>query len=120
YVVSATGVFLHSRRAELAALLPLTSIAIRGLAPATPYFEMSVSRVPASLLEQLLAQARAARSAGGGPVEILFHLAWAGDWILTIPPQRQSATQVQLLPLPDLPLPAPLIEVHSHHGMEAF
>jgi PRTRC genetic system protein A len=120
YIVSGSGIFLHSRRAELAALLPLTPTAIRGLAPATSYFEMSVPRVPAALLTQMLAQARAARSAGGGPVEILFHLAWTGAWILSVPPQLQSAGQVQLLPVMAGPASAPLIEVHSHYGMEAF
>jgi PRTRC genetic system protein A len=120
YLVAANGIFLHSQRAELAALLPLTSTAIRGLAPATPYFEMNGPRVPAALLTQMLTQARAARNSGGGPVEILFHLAWTSAWTLTVPPQRQTATQVQLLPLPGWPTTAPLIEIHSHHGMDAF
>src|SRR4051794_38680173 len=82
YLIAENGIFLHSRRAELAALLPLTRTTIRGLAPATPYFEMAVPPVPAALLTHTLTQARAARSASGAPVEILFHLAWAGDWSL--------------------------------------
>src|SRR5437016_2255999 len=101
YVLAANGVFLHSRRAEFRALLPLTTTPIRGLAPATPCFELVPPRVPAALLEQMLTQARAARSPAGGPVEILFHLAWTDTWTLTVPPQLQTPTSVQLLPALD-------------------
>src|SRR4051812_9345733 len=80
YVFAQNGVFVHARRAELTALLPLTTSAIRGLAPATPAVHLGVPRVPAALLEELVCRARAARSVGGVPLEILFHLAWADGW----------------------------------------
>src|SRR5436305_12551181 len=87
YVLTGNGVFVHARRAELTALLPLTPCAIRGLAPVTPAFHLGVPRVPAGLLEEVLGSARPARSAGAAPLEILFHLAWADGWRLTLPPQ---------------------------------
>jgi PRTRC genetic system protein A len=119
YVLAANGVFVHARRAELTALVPLTSCAIRGLAPLTPAFHLGVPRVPAALLEELLDRARAARSAGGVPLEILFHLAWTGGWTLTLPPQWGTPTRVHALPAP-MDGAAPLVEVHSHHGLPAF
>ena len=76
-------------------------------------------RVPAALLEELLCLARATRSAGGVPLEILFHLAWTAGWRLTLPPQWGTPTRVHVLPA-SAGGPAPLIEVHSHHGMPAF
>src|SRR5215217_322524 len=87
YVLAQNGVFVHARRAELSALLPLTHCAIRGLAPAPPAFHLAVPRVPPALVEELLDRAHAARSTGGVPLEILFHLAWTGRWTLTLPPQ---------------------------------
>ncbi|HET6344618.1 MAG TPA: Mov34/MPN/PAD-1 family protein, partial [Myxococcota bacterium] len=90
-----------------------------GLAPLTPAFHLGVPRVPAALLEELLGRARAARSAGGVPLEILFHLAWIGGWTLTLPPQWGTPTRVHVLPA-SAGGAAPLVEVHSHHGMPAF
>src|SRR3954469_19938294 len=84
YVLAQNGVFVHARRAELTALVPLTPCTIRGLVPVTPTFHLGVPRVPGGLLADLLGRARAARSTGGLPLEILFHLAWTGGWTLTL------------------------------------
>src|SRR4051794_33534204 len=109
YVLAQNGVFIHARRAELSALLPLTTCAIRGLAPLTPTVHLDVPRVPAGLLEEVLCRARAARSVGAAPLEILFHLAWSGGWTLTLPPQWGTPTRVHVLPAATSG-PAPLIE----------
>src|SRR5262249_26982287 len=76
---------------------------------------------PAQAVDVMLERARQAER-GGHPIEILFHLEWAaGQWLLHVPPQEGSASHVR--PLEDgadSSYARVLIEVHSHHGMDAY
>ena len=122
YLVGANGVFLRSRREGLEVILPVTLCEIRGLARVTPLVRLTHPRVPASLVQDMLEEARCAWDAEGRPVEMLFHLSfWQDHWQLSVPEQEQTPTSV--LPLVDGPgssYATALIDLHSHHEMGAF
>lgn len=124
YVFGSTGVFIRCRRPGLDACVPVSRCEIRGLAPVEPFVRFALPKVPAGHLKSMLSLSRSACVAKGSPVEALFHLIWLEDegrWRLDKPEQR--ARRLSVRPVEDGPgssYERALIEVHSHHQMEAF
>ncbi len=122
YVFAGNGTFVRGRRRELAAVLPVYACEIRGLVELEPHIELTVPRVPSSLLLRMLDRSTKARDANGFLIEILFHL-WvdeAGMWQLEIPAQSQGSTRAK--PLDDSPTSSyarAFLEVHSHGELPA-
>jgi len=138
YVLAANGVFVRARRQGLAVQMPIAPMpvgalslasgtsgtsTIRGLAPLVAAVHLTVPRIPAPFLSQMLLEAQAACDVRGQPVETLFHLAYRSvedtavnaaissfstissteprqpaGWRLWAPPQARSASSVTLLP----------------------
>ncbi|GCE32111.1 hypothetical protein KDA_75950 [Dictyobacter alpinus] len=122
YLFAGNGVLIRSKRPGLEVILPVTTQEIRGLAPIEPLVRFTYPPVPQHLVEQILWCAQGAIGEEGNPVEILFHLEWRDEeWQLTIPEQKQTATSV--VPTDDSAgssYATALIDLHSHHGMQAF
>lgn len=124
YWTANNGVFVRAQRPGLAALLPIVSfpIPIEGLFPLRPRVELMYPRVSRSVVEELLQESWAARDElTQSWQEILFYLRWGnGAWQWTKPEQSQQQVRVTPLLPYEADLPAPLLDIHSHHTMDAF
>jgi PRTRC genetic system protein A len=122
YVYAGNGTFVRARREGLVAIAPVVYYKAKGLRAISASVQMTYPPVPVALVQQMLEAARLPSNGEGKPVEILFHLHFEnGNWQLTIPEQEQTATSCKPL---DNSLNSSyakaLIEVHSHHGMNAY
>lgn len=132
YFHGSNGVLACSRRPGVEVGLPVGVCfqQVRGLAPLTPYVKWELPRVPRRLVRLMLAVSRdvSARE----PAEALFYLshcaaaeakdavASENGWNLEVP--RQRATDQSVEPLETghgTATDRALIEVHSHHSMQA-
>jgi hypothetical protein len=131
YLVGSNGTLARSRRPGLEVGLPVgvNYQPIKGLAPLLPYVKWELPRVPLQLVELMLSVSRTLSTPQ--PTEVLFHLCHGtpptgdgiisdGDWNLEAPAQRATAESVE----PEetgagTSTERALIEVHSHHSMEA-
>lgn len=123
YLLAGNGIFVRGQRTGLEACIPVAHAAVRGLPPTSGAATLTVPRVPVGALTRMLDLARGAKR-HGAPIEILFHLEWqaaCARWRLHLPPQAGSAGRVAPTDTgPDSSYAHALIEVHSHHAMEAF
>jgi PRTRC genetic system protein A len=116
YVVAANGIFVRAKRPELEAMIWIaaTRAPLRGLSILQPYLHPA-ARVQARMTAQMFEMAY---RAGGN--EILFYLGMQGDaWRLGLPEQAQGVVSVHPLN-PFAGGAGTALEVHSHHGMNAF
>lgn len=120
YVVASNGVFVRAARPGLSVMRRLPSLyePIRGLASVDSYFKLDYPLVPQNGVIEILK-----RSLSASPQEILFYLApphvptW--PWAMIVPRQVRSAGSARPVD-PDNPFrQAALIELHSHHSMDA-
>ena len=139
----ADGVCRHARRDGLEAFIPVASYEaelgkvvqeptwvsytkLPGLAESQPFIKLDYPKIPARALAFMLDKARQAKGPRGEAVEILFHLSFnteRGRWRVDIPEQERSVAAVK--PVRSAVAPGgsyetALLEVHSHHGMQAF
>ncbi len=121
---ASNGVFVRARREGVEAIIPvlLGPVPIIGLFPLSTTFEMDYPRVSQAMVIELLAQSFDTRDPETNELkEILFHLRWCnGAWSWTKPDQHQERASVTPTVLYDTELPAPLIDLHSHHVMRPF
>ncbi len=123
YVTAGNGVFVRGRREGLEVMMPVATFPpdtrLRGLAEVEPYVRLDWPRVPAYLVDEMLRTAVLAMDQDLNPLEALFYLIWSGaGWRLVVPPQERAHSSVR--PVGDNPSYADaLIEVHSHHSMQA-
>lgn len=133
YVVAANGVYVRSRRPGLEVCLPVSFNLqpIRGLAEIDSYAQWGFPRVPQKLVKRMLEESRSVCFVS--PTEALFYLhfgsvdytgvkfALQDNWYVVMPEQEASEEFV-------IPTVAALnagagkgamIELHSHHSMEA-
>lgn len=122
YVMAGNGIFIRGARREFQAQFCIQPCKVRGLAELEPYLELQTSRVPCTIVLEMLERARAARDAHGHPCEVVFHLELAetGIWQLHQPEQHQTPTRAK--PSDDSPTSSyarACMEVHSHVNMNA-
>ncbi|HAX77690.1 MAG TPA: hypothetical protein DCY88_18100, partial [Cyanobacteria bacterium UBA11372] len=111
FIMAGNGVILRSIREGLSVIAPFLEGTIPGLAFIPPQFHLQYPKVPSHLLEEILRLSQQV-----APKEILFHLCWSSNrWQLKIPPQTNDLFSVTRL---DSSANI-LIELHSHHIMEA-
>ena len=122
YVLAGNGLFARGVRRGLSATIPVVPCTVKGLHTVAASVALHYPLGPAGIVEAMLDGARAAHDPSGGPVEIVFHLHWAGStWRLDVPLQTQSNTHAQPLgPALGSSYAGALIEVHSHHCLPAF
>lgn len=116
YWLASNGVFVRAARKGLNACIPVANCSIAGLAALTPYVHLTYPQVPTNIVNAMLSAARSV-----GETEILFYLSFVNDsWQLNIP--EQVATTASVKPLTALlgtAYETALVEVHSHHSMNA-
>ena len=125
YLWANNGVFKRGTNAVLDVLIQLAATPpVPGLAPLQPWVRWHAypaDRLPAVLLEEALAAARAATITAAGescPVEWQGHIvARAGGAVLVSPPPlAASATRVHYT----VPAEPVLVDLHSHHVLPPF
>jgi PRTRC genetic system protein A len=115
YVIAANGIFVRARRPGLEAMLMVGPVTdpVRGLVPVQPYVHVD-RLMPAWMVEKLFRRAYLERGR-----EILFYARLNPGWSIAIPAQVQSGGSVH----PVNPFAGgtdTLLEIHSHHNMNAF
>ncbi|MCL5952157.1 MAG: hypothetical protein M1132_10640 [Chloroflexi bacterium] len=122
YLLAANGVYVRGERRELAALLPVASCEIRGLAELEPKTELRVPRVPQEQVQWMLEKARRVQDDTGRPTEIIFHLSVddTGIWNVETPEQLQGPARARPLDdSGDSSYARAFVEVHSHVNISA-
>ncbi len=115
YWIASNGIFLRSTRDLIDACIQLNNLALPGLAQIQPYLKFNFPLIPERLVAAMLELAQKV-----GDQEILFYLAFRGkEWELVIPDQIATATSVKPAEPVDPVYHQALIEVHSHHRMQA-
>jgi PRTRC genetic system protein A len=123
YILAGNGVFIRAETCFFDALLPVGPCIVRGLVMLHQYFRLKVPRVPARLLDTILADARRARRPSGGQVEnglneVLYQFYHHGRAVqVKKPPQRATGVSVTAAGSSD---PAVFCDLHSHGTMHAF
>lgn len=122
YVLAGNGLFARAVRREMEVCVPVARAAVGGLPPLQPALTLRGPKVPAQLVLEILARSRVAAPAGGEADEQIFFLHLVDRaWQLHVPPQEASAYAVQTtLAADDLVYSQAVLEVHSHHNMDAF
>lgn len=120
YLAASNGVYVRAKRAGLEAIAWHSNLErpIEGLAPITPWARLTSGRAPRELAARMLEISRRA-----GDNEILFYLVPPMDgrnWRLVVPEQIIGAGSVRPVDPLNAWGQAALIEVHSHHGMQAY
>lgn len=121
YTLAGNGVLIRARREGLDACARVAACGIRGLTPVEPFVEFSLPKVPAILTAIMLRKSREACVTNGAPVEALFYLEQQkGVWVLNVPEQRATSSSVRPENDADESYARSVIELHSHHQMDAF
>lgn len=119
YVIARNGVFLLAKSTDVELCLPLCEVDLPGLVTCAPFVRFLHPRVPAYIVEEVFADARAACQSSGGSRERLWYLLKThGTWQVHIPEQEASEWSVQArAPTPESF--AAILEGHSHHRATA-
>ncbi len=123
YILAGNGVFIRAETHFFEALLSIAPCTVRGLASLRQHFRLKVPRIPARLLDTILADARHARRPDGGRSdnglnEVLYQFHHHGQTVqVKKPPQRATAVSVTAAGSADA---AVICDLHSHGNMPAF
>ena len=118
YVLAGNGVFVRAETHFFTALLPVTVCTVRGLPPLRPQFQLLVPRIPARLLDAVLADARRARRPDNGFNEALYQFHHHGRAVQVKKPAQQTTPISVTTAVADA---ATIIcDLHSHGNMHAF
>lgn len=123
YILAGNGVFVQAETRFFAALLPVTKGNIRGLPPLRSHFQLRVPRIPARLLDTILADARRARRPDAsrpdnGLNEVLYHFHHHGHTVQVKKPAQQ-ATPASVVTAADAAASI-IADLHSHGNMRAY
>ncbi|HFE67599.1 MAG TPA: hypothetical protein ENJ93_10085 [Chloroflexi bacterium] len=128
YILAGNGVFIRAETHFFEALLSIAPCTVRGLASLRQHFRLKVPRIPARLLDTILADARHARRQNSdrannglpddGLDEVLYQFHHHGQMVqVKKPPQRATAVSVTAVGSADA---AVICDLHSHGNMPAF
>ena len=123
YLLAGNGLFIRAETHFFEAVLPIASSPVRGLTPLRHHFRLKVPRIPARLLDTILADARRARRPDGGRPdnglnEVLYQFHHHGQMVqVKKPPQRTTGVSVIAASGNDSAI---LCDLHSHGNMHAF
>ncbi|MFZ1398948.1 MAG: Mov34/MPN/PAD-1 family protein [Candidatus Promineifilaceae bacterium] len=123
YVLAGNGVFVRAKTRFFKALLPITACTVRGLPPLRAQFQLLVPRIPARLLDAILADARSARRSGGGQPdnglnEVLYQFHHHGRAVQVKKPAQQTTPISVTTTVADAA--SIICDLHSHGNMRAF
>lgn len=116
YWLAGNGVYVRAERQGLCGCIPIANCTVTGLAAIAPTVQLEYPRVSASIVSTMLSAAQVV-----GKKEILFYLSFInGSWQLNIPEQvARAASVTPLVASLGSAYETALIEVHSHHEMNA-
>lgn len=118
YLLAGNGVFIRADTRFFAAMLPVSNCIVRGLLPLETRFDLYVPRIPAHLLDTVLADACSARRPDGGFNEVLYQFHHDGHFIrVKKPAQKGTAKAVAATTMDEAAI---LCDLHSHGKMPAF
>lgn len=123
YILAGNGVFVRAEPRFFTALLPVTACTVRGLPPLRPIFQLLVPRIPARLLDAVLADARRARRPGDGRPdnglnEVLYQFHYHRRAVqVKKPAQQTTPTSVTTAVANAASI---ICDLHSHGNMRAF
>lgn len=122
YFFAGNGLFVSAEREHLKVCFPIAPAAVRGLRAVEPFVLMTLPRVPARIVKDILNQSVQACVAAGTSVEALFHLVPNhDDWQCVTPAQEANGIAVKPTDAGEgSSYERALIELHSHHSMKAF
>lgn len=118
YVLAGNGVFVRAETHFFTALLPVTACTVRGLPPLRPQFQLLVPRIPARLLDAVLADARRARRPDNGLNEALYQFHHHGRAVQVKKPAQQTTPISVTTAVADAA--SIICDLHSHGNMRAF
>ena len=123
YIPSQDGRVYEMRRNEIGTFTA-PSLHIAELEDIRAGFQMSLPRLPANLLSQIIAFFRRVCVDYGRDVEALVNVLWdreAGEYVLHVPPQRidKASVETDLSAPPDPSRYLHVMDVHSHNTMAA-
>lgn len=118
YVLAGNGLFIRAETHFFEAILPIALCTVRGLSPLHHHFLLKVPRIPARLLDTILADARRTRRTDDGLNEVLYQFHHHGQTVqVKKPPQQTTGVSVIAAGGNDLAI---LCDLHSHGNMRAF
>ncbi len=120
YITASNGIFLRAENRFMVAIIPVVQAppgTVRGLHPLTAKITLKVPRIPASLLQDILADARLMQF-NGQLNEVLYRFHHNGQTInVDRPSQDTSPTSVEAIGDGGADV---ILEIHSHGNMRAF
>ncbi len=120
YIMAGNGVFIRSNGRFFSTLLPVKPCIIRGLAPLNPQFRLHVSRLPSTLLQSVLADAKRTCALRNERIlrEALYHFHHLGNTVrVKKQPQQATITTVQTEGDGGTDV---ICDLHSHGRMPPF
>ena len=123
YIPAKDGRVYEMRRNEIGTFIA-PALHIAELEDIRAGFQMSLPRLPAALLSQIIAFFRRVCVDYGRDVEALVNVLWdreAGEYVLHVPPQRidRMSVETDLTAQPDPSRFLHVMDVHSHNTMAA-
>lgn len=123
YIPAQDGMVYEMRRNEIGTFVA-PSLHIAELEDIRAGFQMSLPRLPANLLTQIIAFFRRVCVDYGRDVEALVNVLWdreAGEYVLHVPPQRidKASVETDLSAQPNPERYLHVMDVHSHNTMAA-
>ena len=123
YIPAKDGKVYEMRRNEIGTFIA-PALHIAELEDIRAGFQMSLPRLPAALLSQIIAFFRRVCVDYGRDVEALVNVLWdreAGEYVLHVPPQRidRMSVETDLTAQPDPSRFLHVMDVHSHNTMAA-
>jgi PRTRC genetic system protein A len=118
YILAGNGVFVRAKTRFFSALLPAATCTVRGLPLLRAHFQLLVPRIPAQLLDTILADARQARRPDNGLNEVFYQFHLRGQRVqVRKPPQQCNAATVLATGTGERSV---ICDLHSHGNMFAF
>ena len=118
YVLAGNGLFVHAEYRLFSAVVPVSKVSVRGLPTLQAGVTLKVPKLPLSLLDSIIANARTARAESGQLLEALYRVRVEnGRYSLSMPDQVSTPTSVSTEVKKSVNC---LLEIHSHGKMPAF
>ena len=118
YILAENGVFIRTETHFFETILAISFCTVRGLTALQPHFRLKLPRIPAHLLDSILADARHVRRPDGGLNEVLYQFQHQGQSIQVKKPNQQTtATSVKAMTRDNSTI---LCELHSHGNIQAY
>ncbi len=118
YILAGNGVFIRAETRFFDACIPVQRCEVRGLGKIDPQFHLKVPKIPARLLDTILADACQARRPDGGLNETFYQFQHQGQTVqVKKPSQQATAATVSAIGRAAEDI---ICDLHTHGNMPAF